>query len=203
MSLLAVLILAVAGSAHAQAAKIAVLDMSAISRQYKAWLDTENFAESLKDYLFLSSSGFAEVVDLLKQGDALPADKKKRLEELTNLADANDKQFLALRSNAARTAQQDDAYKAMEDLGNNNTAHAQDVLNAAQDDLMKNVQQAAKDIAAQDGYDLVLSAAVVLVGGVDITDKILAKLNGGTAPAPAPTPAPTPAPAPPATGGAH
>jgi Skp family chaperone for outer membrane proteins len=197
MSLLAVLILAVAGGAHAQTPKIAVLDMSAISQQYKAWLDTEKYAESLKDYLFLSSSGFAEVVDLLKQGEALPADKKKRLDELTSLADTNDKQFLALRSNASRTAQQDDAYKVMEDLGNTNTAHAQDVLATTQDELMKNVQQAAKDLAAQDGYDLVLSSAVVLVGGVDITDKILAKLNGGTAPAPAP------APAPPATGGAH
>ena len=205
MALSAVLVLGGLGLAQAQAqapTKIAVIDMGKVTDNYKAlqdkskalnvWLQgKQKYIEGLQDFMFLAADSFNEVVDLLK-ADTLSADKQKRLEELRKLASDKEKQFLDLRSKTGRTAAEDDSYKALGDLY---TASQQRVtalqselqnnynqqVGDAREGFMKTVQETAKAMAKTEGYDLVLDSSMVLVGGVDITDKIIAQLNAAPA----------------------
>lgn len=193
------------GGAHAQAAvKVATLDMGRVTDEYKAlqarqkelgmWLDGKrDYVRSLEDYLFLSGDGFNEVVELLK-ATTPTNEQKKRLTDLQTLASDKQKQFLDLRAKVQRTPQEEEAYKGLGDLaaanrdrvsalGQQLSAEYNQQIEAARNQFLKNVEEAATALAKQEGYDLVLDASMVLVGGADITDKVLAKLNGGAAPA--------------------
>jgi Skp family chaperone for outer membrane proteins len=144
--------------------------------------------EQLSDYLLLSADNFNEVIALLNAPQPLPEDKEKRLKELQALAAEKEKSFRDLQAKVNRTPQEDEAYKSMcdqFDAGRMRLADQEAKLSAdyrqqiaaARDEFMKTVLNVTESLARAEGYGLVLDASVVLYGGTDITDKVLAKLN--------------------------
>ncbi|NLO74057.1 MAG: OmpH family outer membrane protein [candidate division WS1 bacterium] len=207
LALVAMLSAIAGNSALAQGAgKIAVVDMGKLTDNYTAlqdrqqalteWLNAkQEYVQTLQDYMFLSTDNFNEVIELLKT-EKLPADRQKRVDELRNLAGEKERQFLDLRSKTNRSAQEDDAYKALGDSfnasqqrvavlhGDLQQEYNQQVTEARQQ-FMNIVQETARAVATQEGYEVVLDSSIVLVGGADITDKILERLNPAPAAAPA------------------
>ena len=196
---LALLLLAAAPLAFAADLKVATVDMGQVTTKYEAlqnrskelqeWLNKQqDYLTRLGDYLLLSDGNFAEVVTLLNTAPPLPADKAARLKELGELAVAKEDTFHQLESNPKRTPQEEEQYKSLGDqltrgrerlsaAGIKIGADHDQQVSAAREDFMKKVLEVTEALAKQDGYNLVLDSGVVLVGGTDITDKVLAKLN--------------------------
>ncbi len=186
--------------ATAAESKVAIVDMGKVTDNYTAlqekskelqdWYATQRtYLEKLVDYLFLSDQSFAEVKALLSTPQPLPDDKQERLQELTDSAAGEEDAFRALEAKPDRTAAESERFRKMGDAytaGQNRLAVEQARLNAeygdsvtdAREEFMNKVVEVTGAIAKKDGYDLVLDSGVVLVGGTDITDKILASLNG-------------------------
>jgi Skp family chaperone for outer membrane proteins len=179
--------------------KVASIDMGKVTNSYTAlqeksrelqdwFMGQGTCLDRLADYLFLSAESFSEAKALLSAPQPLPEDKRKRLQELSDLAAREEDAFRALEAKPDRTAAENEAFKKMGDAfmaGQERLAGEQARLRAeyaqrvttARDEFMKKVTEAADKIAKDEGYNLVLDSGVVLVGGTDITDKILAKLN--------------------------
>ncbi|HEY3397487.1 MAG TPA: OmpH family outer membrane protein [Armatimonadota bacterium] len=179
--------------------KVATVDMALVSEKYTAlqaksqslmeWQNAQySRLVSLQDYMLLSADNFAEVAALLAAPQPLPDDKAKRLTELRNLANDKMKQFDDLHAKANRTAQEDEAYKSLSDLYATSKARLDEQLASLKTDYQQQVTQnrdgfykkvvdVAAALAKSDGYLMVLDSSVVLVGGTDITDKVIAKLN--------------------------
>ena len=179
--------------------KVASVDMGKVTNGYTSLQDKSKelqdwftkqraYLEKLVDHLFLSAESFNEVKTLLAADQPLPEDKQKRLKELSDLATRDEDSYRALESKPDRTAQENETFKKMGDAyvaGQERLATEQSKLSAeygqrvttAREDFMKKVMDVAEKIAKDEGYGLVLDSGVVLVGGTDITDKILAKLN--------------------------
>jgi Skp family chaperone for outer membrane proteins len=202
--LAALLVVGLLSGAQAQGtSKIAIINMGRVTDEYKAlqdrqtelgaWLEGKRtYVGSLAEFLYLSADGFNEAADLLKTAP-LPDDRKKRLDDLQALALDKHKQYLDLRAKVQRTTQEDETYKTLSDLSAANgerltalqtqlSGEYNQQIETARNQFMKNVEDVARTMATTDGYDLVLDSSMVLVGGADITDKVLAKLNGGAAP---------------------
>jgi Skp family chaperone for outer membrane proteins len=180
--------------------KVAVVDMGKVTQNYTAlqerskalqeWFNSkQDYLRRLSDFLLLSADNFNEVVALLNAPAPLPADKQARLKELSDLAASKEKAYHDLESKPNRTAQEDEAYKSMGDQydsGQQRMAAEQAKLSAdynqqvttARDGFRKKVEEVAAGLAKDEGFGLVLDTDMVLFGGTDITDKILAKLNG-------------------------
>jgi len=191
----------VAGAAGAAESplKIAVVDMGKITDNYEAlqakskslqeWFDgKKRYLEQLSDYLLLSADNFNEVIALLNAPQPLPEDKDKRLKELQALAAEKEKAFRDLQAKVNRSPQEDEAYKSMCDQFDGGrmrlaeqeaklSADYRQQIAAARDEFMKSVVNVCESVARAEGFALVLDASVVLYGGTDITDKVLAKLN--------------------------
>lgn len=179
--------------------KVALIDMGKVTQNYTAlqekdkalqqwYAEKQDYLRRLADFLLLSGDNFNEVAALLSSPQPLPPDKQARLKELDDLAAAKEKTFHDLESKPNRTPQEDEAYKSMGDqydAGQQRMAAEQAKLsadyrqqvNTALETFRKNVAEAAAALAKQEGYGLVLDSSMVLVGGTDITDQVLARLN--------------------------
>lgn len=192
-------LLAMALTAQAADLKVALIDMGKVTQNYTAlqekdkaiqqwYAEKQDYLRRLSDFLLLSGDNFNEVIALLSAPQPLPADKQARLKELDDLAAQKEKTFHDLESKPNRTPQEDEAYKSMGDqydAGQQRmvaeqaklSADYRQQVNTALEAFRKNVAEAAAALAKEDGYGLVLDSSMVLVGGTDITDKVLAKLN--------------------------
>jgi Skp family chaperone for outer membrane proteins len=159
------------------------------SKQLQAWHDQKAaYLQKLEDFTLLSNDNFAEVVKLLNQATLAPADTK-RLQDLSDAAGAKETRMRALQGKAPRTAAEDEEFNSLQDQYNTGqtrqkaeedqlTADYEKQLKTARDGFMADVQRVAGALAKQLGYDLVLDAGVILVGGDDLTQQVLDKLNG-------------------------
>ncbi len=199
LGLMVLAVLAGAAGAADLPVKVATVDMGKITDNYEAlqakskslqeWFDgKKRYLEQLSDYLLLSGDNFNEVIALLNAPQPLPEDKDKRLKELQALAAEKEKTFRNLQAKVDRSPQEDETYKSMCDQFDGGrmrlaeqeaklSADYRQQITAARDEFMKNVVNVAESVARAEGFALVLDVSVVLYGGTDITDKVLAKLN--------------------------
>ena len=206
-ALAALAMVSAAGAADAPALPVATVDMGRVTEGYTAlqdrgqalatWHDGQDAVlKQLDFFLFLSADSFGEVLDLLKLTPPLSPEQQQRLEALKQLGADAETMFQTLRSKPDRTAQETESFKSLNDLGTANfnrmsqaktdleTEYNQK-LQEARTEFMVQVTGAVKTLAQAGGYQLVVDSSVVLWGGIDLTDQVLAALNAG-APAPAP-----------------
>jgi Skp family chaperone for outer membrane proteins len=179
--------------------KIGTIDMGKVtngytalqdkSRDLQAWHDKKaEYLQKLDDFRLLSDENFAQVIVLLNTAPPLPADKAKQLQDLSDEAAAKERRLHDLEGKAPRTTAEDEEFKTLEDQYANGqkrhdneeaklTADYERQLGEARDGFMKQVQKVAAALAQAQGYNLVLDAGFVLVGGDDLTQQVLDKLN--------------------------
>lgn len=210
--------------AHAQALKVAVVDIDLVSAQYKeltdrqaelgAWVtDKKTFLNAMQDFMFVSNDEFQEAARIYQvPKNQWSEEQKKREADLRKVSGDNEKKFLDLQAKPARSAEEQNQFNTLRD-----TFQARDrdlkAISKTFDDqlrvkreevqgkLVTNVRAVIENLAKARAYTLVLdkSAAYFAVAPVDdITDDVLKALNASAAPAATPA-APAAAPAAPAT----
>jgi Skp family chaperone for outer membrane proteins len=126
---LAVLLLpTLSGSrACAQTMKIAVVDMDAVSDQYKEFVDKQaelqawvaekkGLITALQEFMFLSSSEFQEIINIYQTRKSNWTDaQRKREAELRKVSDDNEKRFLDLQAKTGRTAEEQNQFNTLRD----------------------------------------------------------------------------------------
>jgi Skp family chaperone for outer membrane proteins len=191
--------------------KLATVDMEKISAGYTALQDKNKdlqdwqnkkmaYLDKLEDFTLLSNENFLVVVKLLSQ-DKRSGDEDKKLADLSDEARTKEMRMRDLQAKAPRTTAEDEEFKTLQDQYNNGVQrHKEEVAkanadfdtqrNTAIEGFRKEVQKVAAALAKEQGYGIVMEAGFVLVGGDDITQQVLDKLNGGKAAAPPATPLP-------------
>jgi Skp family chaperone for outer membrane proteins len=182
-----------------QQPRIAVVDVERIEKEYKDLrakqeeLDASRarsagILEEVSQYTFLSAELFKEIVAIASLPKPWPEDKAKRAEELKKISEEKEKEFLALRANTARTAEEEDRFKTLQelvqtregDLRQLENSFLQDLLNRQrelQTQLLGRVRETIAQVAKEKKYDFVFDSAVVFFGGDDITSDVLNALN--------------------------
>lgn len=201
--LIAVLVFAGLSSAQeAPALKVAVVSLQKIEANYVAlraqedsldawWQGQRSLHDELANYIFLSSADFAEATALLQKPRPLSEADQARLAELRAISDQKDARFVELRAKPDRTPAENDEFNSLQDIAE---ARQQDLAKVRETimielgdrrqtavaGLMTKVNEAIKAEAEAGGYQLVLDASMVFLGGTDITDGVVARLNAET-----------------------
>ncbi len=188
---------ALAQAAEAQAVW-GYVDMEKLAAGYKGMQDLnqqfQTFAaqqdaqfEQRQKARMLSDQEQREFLDLITA--AAPTETRdKRLKELEDLSNQRERRLLDLRENKARTPEEEKEYQYLSGISEQRTAELvtmkqdQDkVVRAEYDRLSKIVTDgldaAVKAVAEEQKLAIVLRKDMVLWGGADITDAVLAKLN--------------------------
>jgi Skp family chaperone for outer membrane proteins len=182
-------------------AKIAVVSLSRVQANYGQlraqeqdlgqWLEGRRaYHDQLTNYVFLPSTDFEEALELMRKPQPLSDEDQARLDELQSISDTNEQRYAELRAKTERTAEETAEFNALQDMYDASAETLQTVQQnimeeltdrreAALAGLMDTVEEAIDATAEADGYDMVLDADMVFYGGVDITDDVLARLNGG------------------------
>ena len=202
-------IVTVCSLAPAQTFKIAVVDMDAVSQQYKeladrqkeleAWIQEKTaFVKALRDFEFLSAEEFQEVARIYQvKRDQWTDAQKKREADLRGICTDNEKRFADLEGKPARTPQEQNQFNTLRDTlsGRDKDLEAisrkfDDELKARKDEvqmkLAGNVRGVIEVVAKAKGYTLVLDKRAVFYSVApvdDITSEVLKSLNTAAAPA--------------------
>lgn len=197
--------------AHAQAPKLAIVDMDAISQQYKELADQQTelqkwvserraFLAAMQDFMFVSSEEFQEVGRLYQTPqEQWTEEQKKRESELRKIAEDNERKFLDLQAKPSRTAEEQNAYSTLRDTYQARDRDLAAVSRAFDDELRGrrgevenrlsgNVRQVIAKIGEEQGLTAVFDKAIVFYFSAevkDITEDVIKALNAGAA-APAP-----------------
>lgn len=207
-ALVVALLLVLASVGHAQEApalKIALVSLPKIEANYGAlrtqeetlgqwWQGQRSLHDELANFIFLSSADFAEATALMQKPRPLSEADQARLAELRAVSDQKDARFVELRAKTDRTPAETDEFNTLQDIAQarqEDLSKVRDTMMAELGDrrqtalagLMTKVNDAIKAEAEAGGYQLVLDAEVVFLGGTDITDAVIARLNAeaGTA----------------------
>jgi Skp family chaperone for outer membrane proteins len=188
--------------AAAPAPTIGVVDMDRISREYKAMQELnrqfqdfqkqqEAQLERRKRIGMLNDQEEREYLDTVEMGAPTDA-RDRRIAELERLSDERSRRRLALREKKDLTPEEEAERAQLEEIYNKRM----DELVALQSDLQKtvyakydelskivtdSVDAAVKQVAQEKGLALILRKEIVLFGGLDITEDVLAKLNAPAA----------------------
>lgn len=160
--------------------------------------------QSLNQFTFLPAETFAEVVGILRLPKPLPKDKQDRLDALLKLSTEKDLEFRNLRAKTARTPEEEDKFRTLQDLLEARQRDMEALDQQLVDELLARqreyraqvvgqVREAIAAVARAKGYDLVFDSFVVLYGGDDLTDAVLGVLNKGGPAAPEASGTPAPA----------
>jgi len=152
-----------AGVAQAKIEKIGVVNIQKILNEFKE-------AESVNNNLQTEKDALQEKLD--KAQDEIKSKKDKYEKKIAKMSEA-DKKKASEELNKDLTTLQDTFQKYSNQL----RAKQEEAYNDIQGKIMKTISE----VAAAEAIDVVAEKAVVYVGGVDITEKVLEKLNGGKA----------------------
>jgi Skp family chaperone for outer membrane proteins len=204
---------AVAGAA-APSAPWGVVDMDRVSGEYKAmqmlnqqFQDFQKQQEALiqrrqKNRLLLDDEQ-REYLDLSAPTAAPTSERDKRLADLEKLSDERSRRLLDLGQKKSRTPEEDQEYQQLDQTYKRRTEE----INALQSDVQKavlakydefskiitdSVNAAVKVVAEEKKLPMVVRKEVVLFGGVDVTQEVIAKLNSPPLPEKAGGPLPAP-----------
>lgn len=198
--------------------KVALVDISKISANYEAlqaargeieqwhqqqqvWYQQQKayLQELANRYSYLPQAQFKEVLDILAKPRPLSQELAKRRDELQKQSGDSEARHLELQAKLGRTDKEREEFEQLQAMYAANmeqlTAMDDDLNTEASSrksqmeiDLTNNLLQAVKDVATAGGYAVVLNKLVVVYGGDDISDTVIAKLNGKGAPAPTAAP---------------
>jgi Skp family chaperone for outer membrane proteins len=146
------------------------------------------YLQELEKFLYMPQEAFKEATALLKQNDPLTVGQQTRLQELRALAAEKLGDYQGLRGNPERTAEENDEFQTLQDAFDANLASGQgqaQQLGALQrqkqsdmeEELWNEMMAAVETVAEEQGFEIVLSSGVVLLGGTDITDAVIAQVN--------------------------
>lgn len=208
----AILAVASISLAQAQAPKLAIVDMDAISQQYKELADQQTelqkwvterraFLNAMQDFMFVSSEEFQELGRLYQTPQGQWTDEQKKREgELRKIAEGNERKFLDLQAAPSRTAEEQNTFSTLRDTYQARERDLTAISRAfddelrvrrgeAQDKLSGNVRGVIEKIGQEQGLTAVFDKAITFYFSAevkDITEDVLKALNaGGAAPAPA------------------
>lgn len=212
LALSAALLLGSASVSPAQevpALKVALVNLQKIEANYVMlrtqedtigqWLQGQrSLHDELANFVFLSSADFAEATALMQKPRPLSEADQTRLAELRGISDQKDARFVELQAKTDRTPAENEEFNSLQDVV---TARQEDLTRVretimtelgdrrqtALSGLMTKVNEAIKAEAEAGGYQLVLDAGVVFLGGTDITEAVLARLNAEAGGAATPT----------------
>ena len=183
-----------------------VVDMGRVEEEYRGMQDlNQQFQEFQREQerefetrritRALYEEERQEFLDLLQMG--APTDEREaRLAELEALSDQRERRLVELDQMPARSPEQEQDYQAIKELYDKRVAELaalqasiREARVAKYEELSKviadSITGAVKAVAEEKKLPLVLRKDVVLYGGSDITDEVLAKLNAGAPTAPA------------------
>ena len=202
--------------------KVAVVDVKRINDEYVKpqtrnettanWARRQQqYIDELQNrYMHLSEEAFNEVIQILGMSRPLAAPAATRQRELQELNDKTEARFLDLQRKVDRTAEEQEEFnrlqtgldgraKQVEQIVQNLQEQLNQMQMEAIDTAMDQAQAVIVEVATAGGYSLVFARAAVIHGGDDITDRVMEKLIGATAPPVTPgAPGPPAAPAAPA-----
>lgn len=132
-------------------------------------ISMNNFASSLPSAYKVAVVDVQKVVNNSSQVNQLKNEQKDKLEKLAKFVDDARKDLAAEKDSTKQKALED---KYNKELDSKRTAIDSEYSKKLME-IDKNITQFIKKEAAKSSYDLVLSKSVVLVGGEDITEKIV------------------------------
>ncbi len=145
--------------------KVGVVNMQKVLNDFKK-------AESMNDNLQKAKDELQEKLDA--EQEKIRAKKEKAEKQVSKMKDA-EKKKIAEDLNKDLTVLQETFQKYSNQL--------REKQGKAYKDLENEILKAIESIAAAEKLELVIEKGIVFVGGVDITEKVIEKLNGGkTAP---------------------
>jgi len=198
------LVLAAAGLAGAAAPQalaynVGVVDTDRVSGEYKGMQGlNQQFLEFQKQQesqivrkqksRMLFDQEQREYMDLSSPTAAPTAERDKRLTELEKLSDERSKRLLDLGQKKDRTADEEQEYQKLDQTYKQRTqelsavqSDVQRTVQAKSDELMKTITDsfnaAVKAVAEEKKLPLVFRKEIVLSGGIDITEDVIARLN--------------------------
>lgn len=161
------------------------------------WLEERRTRyNELANYVFLSQKDFEEAVEILERPRPHSEENRQRLEQLRAISDERDRRFADLMAKAERTPQEAAEFNTLQETYEARAERLQSMQQEIMQELsqrrdreieglMGRVQDAIVETAEALGYTIVLDADAVFLGGEDITDAVLQRLNFGTEDAPA------------------
>ncbi len=192
--------------------KVAIVDIDGVGAKFErkiqeeknlgAWYDQRRLMlDRLTELPLLTADEWKEAVRIYSTPEASWTQAQKDREKaLRDQSLKREKDYKDLEAKANRTAEERDKFAFLQDIwharegdlkqeatkAEQELRDKQDALGAA---LMEPVQKVIEQIAAEQGYALVLTKAVVFLGGEDITDLVIERVNaaakaaaeGGTA----------------------
>jgi Skp family chaperone for outer membrane proteins len=211
LALSAGLVAVAGGSAAAAAAAPAstpswgVVDMDRVSGEYKGMqVLNQQFQEFQKQQegqvqrhqknRLLFDDEQREYLDLCAPTAAPTAERDKRLADLEKLSDERSRRLLDLGQKKDRTPDEeqeyqklDRVYKQRTDEGNALQGDAQKAVLAKYEEFSRiitdSVNTAVKAVAQEKKLPIVVRKEIVLYGGLDISEEVIAKLNAAPLPA--------------------
>ena len=155
--------------------------LDAWRREKKAYLD------NLRQYVFLTDAEFGRLMEVLAQ-DRLTADDQKTLDDLREANKRFDGELNALLANRNRNENEEGRYHELKGLlaaGEKRFQEKYEDLNSQYDgrlkavlkDLWGEVEQVVADIAREMELGVVLQSEYVLYGGLDITERVIERLQ--------------------------
>lgn len=189
-----------AGEESSSAIRVAKVNLTKIEQEFgelrarqddlQAWADERGgFIPRLTGFLFLSDENFQEAAAILQR--AVPDEQaKKRLEELRKVSEDKEKRYLDLRANTQRKPEEDDEFNSLRETYEARQKKLEELNRQFQQELrqkrleeigmlMSKVEEAITAEAEAQKFDYVFDAEVLFVGGVDITEEVLKRLNAG------------------------
>ncbi len=156
------------------------------------WLEERRSRyNELSNYVFLSRTDFEEAVEILERARPLSEEDRERLQELRAVSDQREERFSELRAKPDRTPEEaaefntlqetyDARVEALQGMQQEIVQELERRRGTALTGLMERVEEAIVEAAEALGYDIVLDADAVFLGGDDITEAVLERLNYGT-----------------------
>ncbi len=175
-----------------------VVDMERVAAEYRGmhelnrqFQEFQREQDELLDTRYKTRALYAaerqEYLDLADMG-APTEERDKRLAELSDLSDQRERRLLALRQQGERTPAEEEEYQQLKTVYDKRMGELaalqtdfQEARVAKRNELTKvvadSVHSAVTAVAEEKGLPIVLRKEVVLHGGSDITEEVLARLN--------------------------
>lgn len=167
-------------------------ELRAREQNLSHWLEERRARyNELANYVFLSQKDFEAALEIIQKPRPLSDEDRQQLAELRTVSDEREQRFAELRAKPDRTPQETAEFNTLQETyearaGTLQTMQQEIVQELSQrrdreiEGLMERVQDAIVETAEELGYNIVLDADAVFLGGEDITEAVLRKLNFGT-----------------------
>ncbi len=183
----------------ATAVRIAIVDWAKLGQAwtleiaeseafYQWFTQRDQLLKELSRFTYLTESEFAEILRIYEQPPPWSAEDERLRQELQESNDARALEYDELKNTIDRTDQQQRRWRELSDMFEARRRQLVEVKQGMEADvdkrrkdlvmrLLDTKKQVTQQVAQGGGYTLVLAAEVVVFGGDDITEQVVAALN--------------------------